>query len=121
MSELGELEAAIMELLWSTPGPVSVRDLTTDLQAKRTIAYTTVLTVCDRLTHKGWLTREMSGRAWAYRPMEAREAYTGRVMRQALEAAPDREGALASFVGQMAPEQVDALRAAIREATADRP
>jgi predicted transcriptional regulator len=54
----GELEATIMDRLWSRDAPATVRDVLNDLRRRREIAYTTVLTVMDNLYKKGWLRRE---------------------------------------------------------------
>lgn len=67
MSLLGELERAVMEVLWQTDAALSVRDVHAAL-ADRDLAYTTVMTVLDRLAKKGICSRELEGRAWLYRP-----------------------------------------------------
>lgn len=59
MRRLGELEAVIMDRLWSWARPVTVREVLEDLQRSRTIAYTTVMTVMDNLYKKGILAREL--------------------------------------------------------------
>lgn len=114
MREFGELEAMIMDRLWGHPTPMSVRQVLTAIQGQRDIAYTTVLTVMDRLESKGWLHREMIGRAWVYTPAESRDAYSARLIREALDSANDRQGALASFVSAMTPAERDALKAMLR-------
>ncbi|MGH2544316.1 MAG: BlaI/MecI/CopY family transcriptional regulator, partial [Ardenticatenaceae bacterium] len=49
---LGELELAVMEVVWEQ-APVTVRDVLTQLnQGERDLAYTTVLTVMRRLAEK---------------------------------------------------------------------
>lgn len=66
---LGELEQLIMSVLWRSRTPLLVRDVQEALKAQdRDLAYTTVMTVMDRLTKKGALDRELDGRAWRYRP-----------------------------------------------------
>ena len=71
---LGDLEADIMELLWRD-SPVSVRDVHERLAKKRSIAYTTVMTVMSRLAEKGLLQREQHGRAYLYVPVQSREEF----------------------------------------------
>lgn len=67
---LGELEQQIMTVLWRSRTPLLVRDVQEALAAQeRDLAYTTVMTVMDRLTKKGALDRELEGRAWKYRPV----------------------------------------------------
>lgn len=57
-----------MDVLWASPTAMSVRDVQAALAKDRELAYTTVMTVMDRLAKKGQLTRELDGRAWQYRP-----------------------------------------------------
>ena len=71
---LGDLEADIMELMWSD-GPACVRDVHESLAGERAIAYTTVMTVMSRLAEKGMLKREQSGRAYLYSPTQTREEF----------------------------------------------
>jgi predicted transcriptional regulator len=60
---LGDLEAAIMELLWDSGASRLVREVVADLGPQRPLAYTTVMTVMDNLYRKGWLRRRRDGRA----------------------------------------------------------
>lgn len=116
MRQLGELEAEIMHRLWAWGRPATARDVLTDLNKKRPIAYSTVKTVADILYGKGMLRREKDGRAWVYEPTCTRQQYTAALMQQALGSNPDPAGALLSFVEQMSPDEADALRAALRTA-----
>jgi predicted transcriptional regulator len=52
MRGLGELEAAVMNLVWTRDAPVTVREILTELQPVRPLAYTTVMTVFDNLHRK---------------------------------------------------------------------
>jgi predicted transcriptional regulator len=117
---LGELEAAIMELLWDSGASLLVRDVVADLRPRRALAYTTVMTVMDNLHRKGWLIRERDGRAWRYAPAVSRQAYTARLMNDALATSTDRAGALARFAEQIAEEDAEALARALDEALAQR-
>ena len=56
-----------MDVLWRSAAPTSVRDVHEALRADRDIAYTTVMTVLDRLSKKGLVDRELVSRAWQYR------------------------------------------------------
>jgi predicted transcriptional regulator len=110
-----------METLWDAgDGWLTVREVHDVLVKDRDIAYTTVMTVLDRMARKHLVDREREGRAWAYRPAQSRGEMTAEVMRQALgefveETNPrDREAALVAFVG----EASDADRQALRDALA---
>lgn len=74
MGVTGELEQAVMDILWSRPSALSVRDVHALLATDRELAYTTVMTVLDRLAKKGLLVRNLEGRAWLYRPANSRAA-----------------------------------------------
>lgn len=57
---LGPLEAEILEAIWtSKKRPITVREVYEKLTAKKKIAYTTVMTVMDRLYDKGLLDRRV--------------------------------------------------------------
>ncbi|MBI1881751.1 MAG: BlaI/MecI/CopY family transcriptional regulator [Chloroflexi bacterium] len=85
---LGELEAAIMDILW-TRGETTGRDVVDTLNRSRPLAYTTVLTVMGRLVEKGLLTQHKIGRAHLFRPAMSREAFAamaaGQVIRSLVE------------------------------------
>ena len=106
---LGELERAVMETLWSTPAPVTARDVQ-DALADRDLATTTVLTVLGRLERKGLVTRTREGRAHRYRAVASREDHVAELMRDALDATPNRGAALARFLGTIPPDERAALR-----------
>ena len=117
MKELGHLEAAVMERLWSWQRPVAVREVLEDLQRDRGIAYTTVMTVMDNLHRKGILTRQMDGRAYVYEPVQTREEHTAALMGQVLAGSKDRTATLLHFVEQMSPAEVARLREALAQST----
>lgn len=113
MRRFGDLEAAIMDSLWARPTPATVRNVLEDLSPRRTLAYTTVLTVVDNLFKKGWLRRELDGRAYRYAPTMTREEYGARQLRQALDGAGDPAQVFVRFVGNMSKEEAAALRRAL--------
>lgn len=117
---LGELEAAIMELLWASDDPRLVQDVVSQLQPRRPLAYATVMTVMDNLYRKGFLTRERDGRAWRYCPALSRPAYAAQLMNDALASSSDRAGALAQFVEQIDASDAAALADALQERSRDR-
>ena len=73
-SVLGELESAIMALIWAK-APITVRQVHQDLAHNRTIAYTTVMTVMSRLAEKGLLHKEKDGNAFVYRAVLSEEEF----------------------------------------------
>jgi predicted transcriptional regulator len=98
-----------METLWSATAPVTARDVQ-DALANRELATTTVLTVLGRLERKGLVSRERAGRAHRYRSVASREDHVAELMRDALDATPDRGAALARFLGSIPADERDALR-----------
>ncbi|MQA03904.1 MAG: hypothetical protein GEV07_14670 [Streptosporangiales bacterium] len=113
MRAFGELEAAVMNRLWSLRRPASVREVLDALREDRDLAYTTVLTVMDKLHKKGWLRRESAGRAHLYEPVASRDAYTARLMRSALSTSPNHAATFVHFLAELTPEESEALRAAL--------
>ena len=99
-----------MATLWSRREPMTVREVLEDLSEQRSPAYTTVMTVLTILHRKGWLRRDLDGRAWRYQPVLSREQYAARLMREALDEGVDREAVLARFVEQVSEEETEALR-----------
>jgi predicted transcriptional regulator len=65
---LGPLEAEVMEIIWSSGQPMSVRELLERINDDREpqLAYTTVMTVMSRLVDKGVLRRTRHGRGYIY-------------------------------------------------------
>jgi predicted transcriptional regulator len=112
MNRLGELERAIMEVLWLAPDPMTVRQVS-DCLTDRDLAHTTVMTVLDRLAKKGFVRRQRAGRAWRYRPAESREAYVAELMLTALDQTGDRQAALTRFANSVSGSEAAALRAAL--------
>ncbi|MFF5757460.1 BlaI/MecI/CopY family transcriptional regulator [Streptomyces longwoodensis] len=114
MRRLGDLEAEIMDRLWTWNRPATVREVVDDINKTRPVAYTTVMTVTNILYTKGWLLRGKQGRAWLYTPVRSREAYAAALMGDGLEESQDRSAALVHFVENMSEDEVAALRKALR-------
>jgi predicted transcriptional regulator len=116
MRPFGELEAVVMQQLWERREPATVRELLAELQASRSIAYTTVMTVLDNLHRKGAVGREMQGRAWRYAPVRSREEHTAALLRDVLADGGDRQAALLHFVSELDPDEIGSLQAAVEAA-----
>ncbi|MFJ1607979.1 BlaI/MecI/CopY family transcriptional regulator [Streptomyces sp. NPDC088253] len=114
MRRLGDLEAEIMDRLWTWDRPATVREVVDDINQTRPIAYTTVMTVTNILYTKGWLLRGKQGRAWLYAPVRGREAYAAALMEDGLGESKDRSAALLHFVENLSEEEVASLRRALR-------
>jgi predicted transcriptional regulator len=64
---LTPLELDIMKAIWQG-SPITVREVQVALRPLRKLAYTTVMTMMNRLYHKGFLTRTLKSRAHIYEP-----------------------------------------------------
>lgn len=109
----GELEHQVLEVLWDGGEPMTPAAVREHLVTGRPLAYTTVMTILVRLWEKGVLDRERVGRAYAYRPRSTREEHIAARMSELLGATTDRSVALARFVENLPPEQLEELRQAI--------
>ena len=96
MASLGELERAVMDLLWAGQEAATANTLR-DLLALSTraengtaghegkdLAVTTVLTVLSRLERKGLVERERGTRPHRYQAVSSREDHTAELMHEVL-------------------------------------
>lgn len=67
------LELLCLNALWSL-GQGSVKGVRELVAPSRPLAYTTVMTVLDRLARRGIVTRRKTGRAFVYAPAVSRDA-----------------------------------------------
>jgi predicted transcriptional regulator len=114
MQGLGELEAAVMNVLWGAVQPLKVRDVLERLDTGKQLAYTTVMTVLDNLHRKQWVERERQGKAYVYEPVMTREEAAARALRDILDTSGDPHGVLMHFVASVSDEETDILRGALR-------
>ena len=102
-----------MDRIWRHNRPVLVRDVLSDLNTDRVLAYTTVLTVMEKLRRKGWLLRQRMGRAYAYEAVGSREHYTALLMCDALATSDNQTVSFVHFLEQLSREEAHALRTAL--------
>jgi predicted transcriptional regulator len=71
---LGPLETEILNIVWDL-GSATVKDVHKRILADpdRELAYTSVTTILNRLTQKGWLVCQKEERAFSWEPMISRE------------------------------------------------
>jgi predicted transcriptional regulator len=116
MRPFGELEAEVMRVLWASDSPLNTHAITDELNAEgRQLAYTTVMTVTERLRTKGWLERVKVSRSFQYSPLRTAEDYSAELMEQALDSSADRAGALLRFAGRLDATEAAALRRALAD------
>jgi predicted transcriptional regulator len=82
---LGDLESALMQVVWAQEHEVSVSDVHALLPEPRRLAYTTVKTTMERLADKGILHRERDGKAYVYRAAVTQEDLERRIVSQAID------------------------------------
>ena len=72
IDKLGALQKAVMEAVWEL-GEASVQQVRDRLGREPLPAYTTVLSVMQKLEKAGWLSHRAEGRSYLYRPVRSRE------------------------------------------------
>ena len=118
LTRLGELEREVMDHLWSAPEPQTVRQVHEALAARRDLAYTTSLTVLQRLAQKNLVVQPRDDRAHRYAPTHGRDELVAGLMVDALDQAADsgsRQAALVHFVERVGVDEARALRRALAE------
>jgi predicted transcriptional regulator len=71
LDDLGELQTAVMNAVWDL-GEATVGQVRDRLAAERELAYTTVLSVLQKLEKAGWLKHRADGRSYIYTPRRSR-------------------------------------------------
>ena len=104
MRWFGELEAAVMEQLWSLPEGATIPQVHRGLRAQRDIAYRTVMSTVHTLHRKGRLSRTREGRGHRYRATVSRAEHSAELMREALGSGGDVRAVLSHFVERIDPE-----------------
>ena len=117
MSE--ELERPLMEILW-TKGSLKGRDLYEEIRRKKDIAYTTSLTVLDRLSKKGLIKKDRESGTILFTPAVSRQAYesaiTESLVQKAFEVSPDLAvSAFADIFSRMPKGNLDKLEKLIEK------
>jgi predicted transcriptional regulator len=82
--DLAPLELDCMNILWPV-GEGTVRDIRDRLAERRPRAYTTIMTIMDRLARKGIVERRKVGRAYLYRPNLIAEDARSQALVQVIE------------------------------------
>lgn len=116
---LHELEAAIMDVVWTQKlSSFAVGDVLAILEKRRDIAYTTVMTTVARLHGKGLLDRERDGKRYLYSPKLTREEFLQSTAREVLDEAVSGHEAMAMLaekVSEASAGELDELEALIQK------
>lgn len=115
---LHELEAAIMDVVWSRKlESFAVGDVLAVLEKRRTIAYTTVMTTVTRLHAKGLLSRVRDGKRYLYSAKLTREQFLESTAREVPDGTVGGRQAMAMLVekvSEASASELDELEALIR-------
>ena len=113
---MGDLERVVMDHLWASTEPQTVRQVHDALSRDRELAYTTVMTVLQRLAKKKLVTQLRTDRAHRYTATFGREELVADLMFDALaQAENSREAALVHFVERVGADEAEALRRALAD------
>jgi len=116
---LGDIERLVMDILWSR-AEVTGREVLEEIQKERPLAFTTILTVMDRLLKKGLIRRKKRGGVFVYAPSISRDEFVKQVSEEVLQGILDisASSAASSFVDilyKTSPEEMDRLSRLIEE------
>jgi predicted transcriptional regulator len=78
---LTDLELEIMKVVWGLQ-TATVRDVYEELQKRRKIAYTTVMTMMRILEQKGHLKKSQRDRAYLYRPAKPKKEVVKKMVQE---------------------------------------
>jgi BlaI family transcriptional regulator, penicillinase repressor len=81
-TDLGELEGAIMQLVWSH-GPLTAEIVRQRLS--RSLKESTIRTVLRRLEEKGWVSHTVEGRTFVYRATEPRATVAAKAVKRVID------------------------------------
>ncbi|MEE9613941.1 MAG: BlaI/MecI/CopY family transcriptional regulator, partial [Thermodesulfobacteriota bacterium] len=81
---LGHLEEEVMAVLW-TRGEATGKEVLAELTRSRKIAFTTVLTVIERLARKGLLKRDRREDGYHVSPVYSKDEFAAMVSREVLD------------------------------------
>ena len=107
--DLAPLELDCMNTLWPM-GEGTVREIRDQLAARRPRAYTTIMTIMDRLARKGVVERRKVGRAYTYRANVSAEEARAQALGQVVENffGGSKEALLAQLNGVLPAARLDA-------------
>lgn len=113
--QLGSLEADIMSVVWRAKTAVTVREVVSTLAKKRQSAYTTIMTVMNRLVTKGVLKRQAEGSHFRYQAVHGADDFAAQHTRTLARQLVNQYGtvALAQFVDildDVDPKLIEQLR-----------
>lgn len=116
---LGDIEKPVMDVLWDRD-EVTGREVYEEVNRGRPLAFTTILTVLDRLLKKGLIRRTKRGRLFVYTAAMSRDDFVRQVSHEVLQGIMDISASSAAtfFVDilyKTSPEEIERLSKLIEE------
>ena len=81
LDELGSLQKTVMETVWRL-GEATVQQVLDAVEREKKPAYTTILSVMQKLEKLGWLGHRETGRTYIYRASRSREEEGQKALRK---------------------------------------
>jgi len=103
----GDLKQQVLAVLLASDTAMTPAQVRGAIDAD--LAYTTVMTVLNRLSEQGLVARRRSGRAYAYTAVVDRAEVTARQMQRLLATGEDRVAVLRQFLGVLSDDDERAL------------
>ena len=105
-------------------GEATVRQVTEAINQRRSLVYTTVMTVMGHLVDKGLLARTKEGKRYRYRVVQSRSEFLHETSRSMIRTLVDDFGelAIAGFLGEIdkvEAERLEQLRNLVQEASGE--
>jgi predicted transcriptional regulator len=102
------LELEVLKVLWAGEDERTVAEVQEAMKPHRPLAYTTVLTLLERLYRKRHVTRRKHGRGYAYRPLLERDAALDLALdRLARDFFGNSRQLLLAYLQQTVPAEID--------------
>jgi predicted transcriptional regulator len=116
---LGDLEKSVMDVLWEMSDATG-REVFEEIEKKKPVAFTTVLTVMDRLLKKGLIKRIKKGGLYVYKTTLSKDDFVKQVSEEVLQGILDisASSAATSFVDilyKTSPDEIERLSKLIEE------
>ena len=116
---LGDLEKSVMDVLWEM-SEATGREVFEEIEKEKPVAFTTVLTVMDRLLKKGLIKRIKKGGLYVYKTTLSKDDFVKQVSEEVLQGILDisASSAATSFVDilyKTSPDEIERLSKLIEE------
>ena len=118
MNALGNLEVDVMGIVWNLK-KATVNDVFEVMYERRRLAYTTIMTVMNRLAIKGILAQDKSSVPYIYKPLVARDEMATSMVSEVVDRMLEGSaGTLVSYLvnrGNINDAEIKQLKALIKE------